>query len=135
MANHMVFKVNHMVQGQPWTIPTPEYTHMDFKVTIIYGQPYGFQGQPYGSRSTMDHTYAILLAYDFQGQFMWPTIWFSRSNIWFKVKPGLYLRHTTCIWFSRSIYVANHMVFKVNHMVQGQTWTIPTPYFCCNINL
>ena len=47
MANHMVFKVNHMVQGQPWTIPTPEYTHMDFKVTIIYGQPYGFQGQSF----------------------------------------------------------------------------------------
>jgi hypothetical protein len=35
---------------------------MGFKVIIIYGQPYGFQDQPFGSRSTMDYTYAILLA-------------------------------------------------------------------------
>jgi len=94
MANHMVFKGNHMVQGQPWIIPTPYYLHMIFKVNLC-GQPYGFQGQTYGSRSNLDYTYAILLAYDFQGQFMWPTIWFSRSTIWFKVKPGLYLRHTS----------------------------------------
>jgi len=38
---------------------------------------------------------------------------------------------TSTIWFSRSLsYMANHMVFKVNHMVQGHTWTIPTPYYC-----
>jgi len=26
--------------------------HMVFRVIIVYGQPYGFQGQPYGSKST-----------------------------------------------------------------------------------
>jgi hypothetical protein len=25
MANHMVFKVNHVVQGRPWIIPMPYY--------------------------------------------------------------------------------------------------------------
>jgi len=34
---------------------------MDSKVLTIYGQPYGFQGQPYGSRSTMGPTAPILL--------------------------------------------------------------------------
>jgi len=27
--------------------------HMVFRVIIIYGQPYDFQGQPYGSKSTI----------------------------------------------------------------------------------
>jgi len=31
------------------------------KVIIIFGTLYGFKGQPCGSRSTMDYTYAILL--------------------------------------------------------------------------
>jgi hypothetical protein len=34
------------------------------------------------------------------------------------------------MWFSMSLsYMDNHMVFKVNHMVQDQPWTTPTPYY------
>jgi hypothetical protein len=40
LGNHTVSKVNDLGN------------HMVFKVITIYGQPYDFKGQPYGSRST-----------------------------------------------------------------------------------
>jgi len=37
---------------------------------------------------------------------------------------------TSTIWFPRSLtYMASHLVFKVNHMVQGQPWTQPNPFY------
>jgi len=31
-------------------------------------------------------------------------------------------------------YMTNPMVFKVNHMVQGQPWTQPNPFYYCTVN-
>jgi len=62
MVNHMVSKVI-IIYGQPYGFQGDYYmvNHMVSKVIIIYGQPYGFQGNYH----------------------IWSTIWFSRPGIWF----------------------------------------------------
>jgi len=79
----MVLKVNHMVQGQPWAQVGPFYSMVNHRwkttwltvwfLTIWFNQMvnrasltiwltiYGFQGQPYGSRSTMGPSRPLLL--------------------------------------------------------------------------
>ena len=39
---------------------------------------------------------------------------------------------TSTTWFSMSLlYVSNRAVFKVNHIVQGQPWAQPNPFYFC----